>query len=207
MISNSEIRAKARQSLGGLFQNSFLIPVLIVLAAGAIISALSATVIGSLIASGLVSIGVAAYFLMRVRGGEANNFACIIDGAKVDIVGNILTGILHSLFITLWSMLFVIPGIIKACSYSMTFFIKLEHPEYTANQAITESRKMMKGHKMQYFLLQLSFIGWYILGALCLGVGVLWVDAYAQTATAVFYEELKAKTEPKKAPEAEEAAE
>ena len=207
MISNSEIRAKARQSLGGLFQNSFLIPVLIVLAAGAIISALSATVIGSLIASGLVSIGVAAYFLMRVRGGEANNFACIIDGAKVDIVGNILTGILHSLFIALWSMLFVIPGIIKACSYSMTFFIKLEHPEYTANQAITESRKMMKGHKMQYFLLQLSFIGWYILGALCLGVGVLWVDAYAQTATAVFYEELKAKTEPKEAPKAEEAAE
>lgn len=207
MISNSEIRAKARQNLGGLFQNTFLIPVLVVLAAGAIISALSATVIGSFIASGLVSIGVAAYFLMRVRGGEANNFASIIDGAKVDIVGNILTGILQSIFITLWSMLFFIPGIIKACSYSMTYFIKLDHPEYTANQAITESRNMMRGHKMQYFLLKLSFIGWYILGALCIGVGVLWVDAYAQTATAVFYEELKAKAEPKEAPKAEEAAE
>ena len=104
-------------------------------------------------------------------------------------------------------MLFVIPGIIKACSYSMTYYIKLEHPEYTANQAITESRNMMRGYKMQYFLLKLSFIGWYILGALCLGVGVFWVDAYAQTSTAIFYEELKAKNAPKEAAEAEEAPE
>ena len=75
----------------------------------------------------------------------------------------------------------------------MTFYIKNDHPEYTATEAITESRRMMDGHKMDFFLLQLSFIGWWIVGVLCFGIGTLWVQAYNETANAIFYEELKAK--------------
>ena len=91
----------------------------------------------------------------------------------------------------LWSLLFVIPGIVKACSYAMTFYIKAENPNLTATEAITESRKMMDGHKLDYFFLQLSFIGWYIVGAICLGIGVLWVNTYREASNAIFYEHIK----------------
>ena len=103
-------------------------------------------------------------------------------------------------------MLFVIPGIIKSCSYALTFYIRADNPSLSATEAITESRRMMDGYKMKYFMLQLSFIGWIIVGALCLGVGTLWVAAYMQTATAVFYEEVKASKCQKESETTEEAA-
>ena len=62
----------------------------------------------------------------------------------------------------------------------------------SAMQALRESHRLMKGHRMELFLLNLSFIGWMIVGSLCLGVGTLWVSAYMETANAVFYEELVA---------------
>ena len=72
----------------------------------------------------------------------------------------------------------------------MLYFVMNDHPEYGPLEVLRESHRLMKGHRFQYFCLNLSFIGWAILGALCLGVGTLWVSAYSQTASAVFYEEL-----------------
>ena len=91
-------------------------------------------------------------------------------------------------------LLLVIPGIIKAYSYSMTFYILRENPEMTAGDAITASQKMMDGHKMDLFLLSLSFIGWAILASITFGIGYLWLIPYIYTAYAAFYETLKKET-------------
>ena len=101
------------------------------------------------------------------------------------------TVLLTYLFILLWSLLFLFPGLVKAYSYSMTFFIAEDHPEMTPNQCIERSIAMMTGHKMDLFLLHLSFIGWILLGILTLGIGFLWIMPYINTAQAKFYEKLK----------------
>lgn len=95
--------------------------------------------------------------------------------------------IVYGIFILLWTILLIIPGIIKSFSYSQTFFILKDHPEYTITQAISESRIRMKGYKWKYFLLNLSFIGWVIIS---FGIGLLWLYPYINTSNAVFYNEL-----------------
>ena len=106
-------------------------------------------------------------------------------------VGAVLLVFVYTL---LWTLLLVIPGIIKAYSYSMTFYILRENPEMTAGDAITASQKMMDGHKMALFLLSLSFIGWAILASITFGIGYLWLIPYIYTAYAAFYETLKKET-------------
>ena len=96
------------------------------------------------------------------------------------------------IFEFLWTMLFIIPGIIKAFSYAMTPYILVEHPEMSANQAINESMRLMKGHKFDLFYLYLSFIGWGILSVLTLGIGFLWLIPYMETSQAAFYADVKA---------------
>lgn len=98
--------------------------------------------------------------------------------------------ILLGIFIALWSLLLLIPGIIKSLSYSQTYLLMKDHPEFTILEAITESKKRMKGYKGKYFLLNLSFIGWGILCLFTLGIGFLWLSPYIQTSTATFYNEL-----------------
>ena len=100
--------------------------------------------------------------------------------------------VLAAIFIFLWSLLLVIPGIVKCFSYSMTPFILEENPELSANEAIDRSRAMMKGHKFDLFWLILSFIGWMILCFFTLGLGWLWLAPYMQTSVAAFYEDVKA---------------
>ena len=99
---------------------------------------------------------------------------------------------LMNVFIFLWTLLLIIPGIIKIFSYAMTPFILEEHPELGANEAIDHSRAMMKGHKFDLFWLILSFIGWMILCLFTLGIGYLWLIPYMQTSIAGFYEDVKA---------------
>ncbi|EOP33281.1 DUF975 family protein [Bacillus cereus] len=101
-----------------------------------------------------------------------------------------LVYILVNVYIFLWFLLFIIPGIIKSFSYAMTYYVLNDHPEYSLNQAITESRHMMAGHKMEYFILCLSFIGWFILSVITLGIGFLWLTPYFYTTKAAFYEEI-----------------
>ena len=96
------------------------------------------------------------------------------------------------LFTFLWSLLFIIPGIVKCFSYSMTPFILEEHPELGANDAIDHSRAMMKGHKFDLFWLLLSFIGWGFLCLFTFGIGYLWLIPYMNTSVSAFYEDVKA---------------
>ncbi|WP_416828112.1 DUF975 family protein [Ectobacillus polymachus] len=103
-----------------------------------------------------------------------------------------LTLFLLSLYTSLWSLLLIVPGIIKSFSYALTYFILIDHPEYSVNQAITESRHMMNGHKWELFVLFLSFIGWILLCIITFGLAELWITPYSSIAFAHFYEKRKA---------------
>ena len=94
---------------------------------------------------------------------------------------------LRTLYTCLWTLLFVIPGIVKGLSYAMTPFILEEHPEMTASEAIKASMKLMDGHKMDLFILGLSFIGWSLLACLTMGIGYLFLTPYINAAYAAFY--------------------
>lgn len=96
------------------------------------------------------------------------------------------------ILIFLWSLLLIIPGIIKSFSYAMTPFILEENPELTATEAIHRSRMMMRGHKFDLFWLFLGFLGWAILCLFTAGIGFFWLAPYMETAYAGFYEEVKA---------------
>lgn len=101
-----------------------------------------------------------------------------------------LQSFLRNLYIILWSLLFVIPGIVKSFSYAMTPFIMADHPEMTAKEAIAASKEMMDGHKGELFTLNLTFLGWELLALLTLGIGFLWLNPYMNAAHAVFYRDL-----------------
>ena len=106
---------------------------------------------------------------------------------------------LRILYIVLWSLLFIIPGIVKGLSYAMTPFILEEHPEMTASQAIKASMKLMDGHKMDLFILGLTFIGWELLCCLTLGIGFLFLNPYMNAAFAAFYRDISRQSEQRRA--------
>ena len=103
--------------------------------------------------------------------------------------GNVVLGIfLRDLFLALWSCLFIIPGIVKAYSYKMVPFIIADNPEMSALDAITKSREMMRGHKWNAFVLDLSFLGWNILSGLTAGIlGIFYVNPYVFETYAELY--------------------
>lgn len=98
---------------------------------------------------------------------------------------------LMGIYVFLWTLLLVVPGIIKSIAYALTPFILKDYPELSVNQALKMSEKMMKGHKMRLFLLDLSFIGWAFLGILTLGIGYIWLIPYMYTTAAAFYQDVK----------------
>lgn len=105
------------------------------------------------------------------------------------------TMLLKSIYTILWTLLLIIPGIIKSYSYAMTEYIMKDDQTISNNAAIEKSMAMMQGKKMKLFLLDLSFIGWIILAILTFGLGFLLLMPYMYTARAAFYEDLKAELE------------
>ena len=96
-------------------------------------------------------------------------------------------------FTLLWAILLIIPGIIAALSYSMAFYIMEENPSMGILDAIQQSKEMMRGNKWRLFCLGISFIGWLILSALTLGIGLLWLVPYMNASFAAFYLEISDK--------------
>ena len=101
-----------------------------------------------------------------------------------------ITRLLRALYTFLWSLLFIIPGIVAGFSYAMTEYILAENPELTPDEAIQASKSMMMGNRWRLFCLQFSFIGWDILATLAFGLGHLWLTPYKQAAYAAFYREV-----------------
>ena len=143
-----------------------------------------------LLLSGPLAYGLNRMFLKQARDNEDMVFADLFKGFSDDFVGNIVLALATTLFTSLWSLLFVIPGIVKAFAYSQVYYIKADHPDYDWKACINESKRLMQGHKGELFVLYLSFIGWFFVGALCLGIGTLWVEPYLEATKAHFYQNL-----------------
>lgn len=155
-----------------------------------LLGVLSYTGIGSLLLSGVLAIGMCVITLQISRLGKSG-IESIFDGFRKGLGNNIVAGILVQIFTFLWTLLFIIPGIVKSYSYAMTYYILADNPDMAPTDAITESRKMMDGNKWRLFCLDLSFIGWYLLSILTLGILALWISPYNMMARAEFYESLK----------------
>ena len=143
---------------------------------------------------GAFEFGLASFALgiSRTRIGWLED---LFDGFRTGLGTNIVAGILTSLYITLWSLLLVVPGIIKRYSYAMTFYILADNPDMAASDAITYSREMMNGNKWRLFCLDFSFIGWILLSVLTCGILLFWVAPYMAVARAQFYDSLKSEWE------------
>lgn len=135
--------------------------------------------------------GFQTLFLGAVRGGEATAKG-MFEGYNKELFSRVLTTtLLYYVYVFLWSLLLLIPGCIKSYSYAMTPYILKDNPEMKNNAAIEESMRMMDGHKLELFLLDLSFIGWAILSILTCCIGFLWLVPYMNMARVNFYEDLK----------------
>ena len=198
IMTRAEIKARAKAQLGGsIFSNNWLYAVLVVIIETALVGAINAIpgvgTIASLLITGPIAYGVAKLFLKQTRDGQQMEISGLFDGFKNDFGGTFILSLMATIFISLWTLLFIIPGIVKAYSYSMAYLIKADHPEYDWKKCIDESKRLMDGHKAELFVQDLSFLGWIIVGALCLGVGTLWVTAYMNAARSQFYNDLVAR--------------
>lgn len=134
-----------------------------------------------------ISWGLTCIFLAISRHEEASS-GNLFDGFK-DYNRIFFTLVLQGIYTFLWTLLLIVPGIIKYYSYAMTPYILKDNPDKSYNAAIEESMRIMDGKKMDLFLLQLSFIGWAILACLTLGIGFFFLIPYMETAQAHFYED------------------
>ncbi len=129
---------------------------------------------------------------LEMASEEKNpEFGMLGFGFKKCWLQSILLNFLSGLFVALWSLLLIVPGIIKAFSYSMANYIMAENPEIKALDAITKSRKLMNGHKFELFVLGLSFFLWYMLVAITFGIAIIYVGPYMEATTANFYLKIK----------------
>lgn len=145
----------------------------------------------SLLVVNVISMGTMTWFHRSIKT-EGLKMEEMFWTFKEDYGGNVLMMFLISLYTALWSMLFVIPGIVKGYSYSLAIYIKSENPNIPASTAIELSKRMTNGHKMDLFVLDMSFIGWGILSAFTLNIlGILYVIPYQYASKAFAYEEIK----------------
>lgn len=144
--------------------------------------------LASFLLGGVLQLGYAR-FLLRQHDGKPTEFNDLFS--QFDRFGTgFAQHFLRSLYTLLWSLLLIVPGIIAALSYAMTPFILEEHPELTANEAIRRSKELMRGHKTDLFILELTFIGWSLLCILTLNLGHIALNPYKNAAYAVFYREI-----------------
>ena len=196
--SASEIRSAARTALSGHWAEAAMLTFVYCLVAwafSAIVGGLEYVQAGLGTVASLLLLplgwGYAVVFLANSRGAEDPfNVSRLFDGYK-DFGRVFTTILLMQVYTFLWTLLLIVPGIIKALSYSMTSFVLYDNPEMKNNEAIELSMKMMDGHKMDLLWLYLTFIGWGILCIFSLGIGYFWLAPYMQASLAQFYEEVK----------------
>lgn len=219
-MSRVELKAKAKNQLGGkLFGTNWLYSVIILiiisLLSGRMISGgmnllfkfnsqyfpsvfeiirsgvSTALSVLTTVVSGPLAYGADKLFLKQARDNEPMVIEDVFCGFKEDFKELFLIYFISSLKAFLWGLLFIVPGIVKTLAYSMSYYIKADNPDYSWRECLSESEKIMNGHKGEFFVLQLSFIGWNIIGFICFGIGIHWVSAYQKATAAHFYESIK----------------
>ena len=215
MQLNSELRAQARERLEGKWGTFVLMTFLMLVIQtilqipgyiGSLLEVLSPeNVLASLSFSNISNIlsllalplswGLTVS-LLRNHREESVDLENLFDGFRGGRYTRVFCALfLVNLFTFLWTLLLIIPGIIKAFSYALTPYIIMDEPELTAKQAISRSCEIMQGRRWKLFCLYFSFIGWGILCLLTFGIGFLWLAPYINASIAAFYEDARAEYE------------
>ena len=212
--TNSEIRKQARQALEGNWGKAVL-AMLIVLLITEVVPAPFQFVTDNPLTQSMPQLIVALLclplywgfdvFILRIVRAERVQLSNLFDGYK-DFWRIFLASLLYAVYVLLWTLLLIVPGIIKSLSYAMMPYVLKDNPEMGGEEAIHRSRVLMDGHKMKLFLLYLSFIGWAILCLLTLGIGFLLLAPYVDASKAAFYESLLKEEKEKMAQEPAAAA-
>jgi len=187
MKSAKEYRRIARESLSGNWGAAIGVSIIYAL----ILTALSCTFAGIIVLGGALICGLSFVFMAAIREKKVT-FDYLFEGfRKPEFSATIGLNVKIAIFTFLWTLLFFIPGIIATFRYSMAPYILMDHPEMTGGEAITASKELMKGKKWKLFCVELSFIGWCLLGTLTFGIALLWIEPYMQATVAAFYEDIK----------------
>lgn len=194
-----KIKEKAKETIKGKIW-TFIAPVLLILVITSLIIGIVNVIFGesSSIANMIkvileivllpITIGLTSYYVKIVRG-KAFEFSEVFNWYNLFWPIFVLF-FLIGLFTTLWSLLFIIPGIISAISYKMAPYIFVDG-EHDGATCIKKSKELMNGYKADYFVFQLSFLGWIILGMFTLGILYIWLIPYMCAAEVIYYDELK----------------
>ena len=168
--------------------DSTMIAGALVLSGVVIISAIIGALF-SLFVTNAITVGVSNYFIKNTDSKPSLGDA--FSGFKVKYGRNIGTLLLVGIKTVLWTLLFIIPGIIKVYEYSIIPYILADDPEISSKDAFKKAKQMMNGNKWRLFKLEFSFIGWFILCVLTFGLGTFFLLPYINAANAEFYVELK----------------
>lgn len=186
---NVELMRMARESLSGrwglaigtLFGSMLIFGVLAVIP---ILGQLAALLI-----AGPYTLGVATFSLSLAREEDAR-FEQVFKGFN-NFASALGLYFLMSIIVFLFMLLLIVPGVIRAIAYSMSYYIMADNPEMGAMEVLDESKRMMDGYKMKYFRLLMRYFGLAILCIFTLGIGFLWLAPYIQVTNAKFYEDLR----------------
>ena len=184
MFDRVALKAKAKEQIQGKIGILFLCSLVVFIVI--CVSSFVAWLIAPIMAMGMTMVYL----------GVSNNQEPKVEGVfgGFNIFGKAwFLSFLMELFIMLWAMLFVIPGIIKGYSYSMAPYILADNPTMTAREALNESKRITNGAKMDLFILELSFIGWALLGVVTFGLALIYVVPYMAATRANVYQSLKAR--------------
>jgi uncharacterized membrane protein len=206
--SNKELMADARRSLSGCWTMSVLGYLVYSVLIGSLYFFMQAVVlysgtlgstqvglaqlgvsITSLLISGALTVGIYSFFLVIAQDGEVR-FEALFKGFK-RFLTSFGVYVLSTLLIMLWSILFIIPGIIAVYRYAMVYFIVADEESVGPLEALRQSKMMMAGNKWKLFGLQWRFFGWALLAVFTGGLGFIWLIPYMQTSFAQFYEDVK----------------
>lgn len=189
--SSYQLRNRAWNALDGKLGQAALVTLIFVI----ISSAASSATFGALTILLLpMEYAFTVAFLRMIRGEKELEVADLFTVYRDQFERTFIVELLMNLYTLLWMLLLIVPGIVKAYSYALAPYLVQDHPEMSASQAIDESMRLMEGHKMRLFMLDLSFIGWWLLCCLTFGLLTFIVAPYQLTARAEFYRELMGET-------------
>ena len=189
LMSHFEIKALAKAQLNERFLLIFL-GALIVYA----IMGVSIPVVVGIVIAGPFLVGW-SFFLLDVveNNSRGDRFYLLFEGFRQGLATSIIAHLIREILVFLYMLLLIVPGVIKALSYSMVTYIIADDPGIKPWDALKKSEVMLEGHKMRLFILLVSFFWWYLLGMLTLGIAFIYVIPYVALSITNFYVELRGK--------------
>lgn len=189
MVTRAELKSRAREQLKGNVGVIFLCSIIVACISFILGIIPIAGFIGNILVTPVFIFGMEYIYLDLTRQGKAQVqtlFKGFDDFGRVFCIG-----FFRNIFIFLWTLLFIIPGIIKTISYSMSYYIAIDKPNLSAMETLRESERIMDGHKLDYFVLTLSFILWLSLVTITFGIAAIYVFPYIEVTMANFYNSIK----------------